>query len=137
MDVKFIFKEQVSEELLFLLSNHKNNNLRRFSNATFIPMGFKFNKVYWFQENDTLSSFKILCCCFHYNSENWYFLVYFYNGETKEEILENLKNVLIHCIKNKQETVEKGKKAFEHVKNYTWEKKLEAYSSIYKELTKN
>ena len=83
MDVNFIFKEQVSEELLFLLSNYKNNNLRHFSNATFIPMGFKFNKVYYYQENDTLISFKILCCCFHSKSENWYFLVQFPNGETK------------------------------------------------------
>lgn len=83
MDVKFIFKEQVSEELLFLLSNFKNNNLRHFSNATFIPMGFKFNKVYYYQENDTMISFKILCCCFHSKSENWYFLVQFPNGETK------------------------------------------------------
>lgn len=91
MDVNFIFKEQVSEELLFILSNMKNNNLRYFSNATFIPIGFKFNKVYYYQENDTLISFKILCCCFHRNSENWYFLVQFPNGETKwiNEFLED------------------------------------------------
>lgn len=57
-----------------------------------------------------------------------------YEGTTKEEYIENLKNALTECIKNPEEVKRRGKKAREQAKEHTWTKRLLYYQSVYESL---
>ena len=66
------------------------------------------------------------------NDENGYL----YDGDTKEEIRENLKNVIIRCIENRDELKEKGLIAINDVKKFLWKDKIKQYNEIYAEILK-
>ena len=66
------------------------------------------------------------------NDENGYL----YDVDTKEEIRENLKNVIIRCIENRDELKEKGLIAINDVKKFLWKDKIKQYNEIYAEILK-
>lgn len=62
---------------------------------------------------------------------------WFYNGNTREEYVENLKEILEGCIKNPCSIQEKSAYSIAKAKNYIWEKKVVDYQNIYECLIKN
>ena len=54
-----------------------------------------------------------------------------YEGNTKEEYIENLKNAIINCIENPEEVKRRGENAKERAKQYTWSEHCKYYQSIY------
>ena len=54
-----------------------------------------------------------------------------YDGKTKEEYIDNLKNILIECIKSPHVVYEKGEEAYQKAKQYTWNEKCKKYQLIY------
>ena len=59
-----------------------------------------------------------------------------YDGSTKEEYIENLKNILVECIKNPDEIIVRGKNARIRAEKYMWKEKLAHYNDIYRDLIK-
>ena len=57
-----------------------------------------------------------------------------YDGETKEEMIEALKNILIECIEHPEEVARKGRNAVERAKEFTWDKRAVHYQEIYERL---
>lgn len=60
-----------------------------------------------------------------------------YNGNNKEQYVENLKSAILECILNPNEIVRKGKNACKKAENYTWQEKNKKYQKIYKKLLEN
>lgn len=88
MDVRFELDTRISPELKeLLLFTKRSIVIHKFKGCTFIPIGFEFNKVYYYQRNKELTAFKILLCSYHTSGISWEcgweFLVQFPNGETK------------------------------------------------------
>lgn len=60
-----------------------------------------------------------------------------YDGNTKEEYIDNLKKAILECIMNPDEVVRRGMNARKKAENYTWQEKNKKYQKIYEELLKN
>lgn len=58
------------------------------------------------------------------------------NGKTKEEYIEAIKQAIISCCSESSEIFRKGENARKKSMQHTWEKKLEIYNSVYKEIVK-
>ena len=54
-----------------------------------------------------------------------------YEGRTKEEYIENLKDALVECIENPGEVECRGKNARERAEQFTWEERVKQYQKIY------
>ena len=54
-----------------------------------------------------------------------------YDGNTKEEYIENLKNAIIQCIQNPEEVRRRGENAQNRASEYTWTEKMKQYQAIY------
>lgn len=61
-------------------------------------------------------------------------VAWFYDGNTKSEYVRNLSNVILNCIENKDDVMHKSKNSVEYAKQFTWSKKVEQYTELYKEL---
>ena len=59
-----------------------------------------------------------------------------YEGNTKEEYIENLKQAILECISNPDEIVRRGMNARKKAENYTWQEKNKKYQRIYDDLLK-
>lgn len=59
-----------------------------------------------------------------------------YTGNTKDNYIENLKNIMIRCIDTPSVVYEKGRKSYERAKQYTWKEKCRQYQLIYMNLLK-
>ena len=59
-----------------------------------------------------------------------------YEGNQKEEYIENLKKAILECIANPGEVIRRGKNARKKAEKYTWQEKNEKYQAIYEELLK-
>lgn len=59
---------------------------------------------------------------------------WFYDGNTKEEYIRNLSTVIYNCIENRNEVLRKAENTVKYAKQYTWDKKVEQYIEIYREL---
>jgi len=59
-----------------------------------------------------------------------------YEGNTKEDYVENLKKAILECIANPDEVTRRGKNARKKAEKYTWQEKNEKYQAIYEELLK-
>lgn len=59
-----------------------------------------------------------------------------YEGNTKEEYIENLKKAIIECITNPDEVARRGKNARKKAEKYTWQEKNKKYQRIYDDLLK-
>lgn len=57
-----------------------------------------------------------------------------YDGDTKEELIENLKNMLISCITQPEEVQRRGKNAKKIADQHTWREKIKKYQTIYQTL---
>lgn len=57
-----------------------------------------------------------------------------YEGNTKEEYIENLKRAILECIMNPDEVVRRGMNARKRAEKYTWQEKNRKYQEIYKSL---
>ena len=60
-----------------------------------------------------------------------------YEGSSKEEYIENLKNILLYCIQNPDEVKRKGLNARRRAEEFTWEKKMENFQRVYNSLVIN
>ena len=60
-----------------------------------------------------------------------------YDGNTKEEYIENLKKVILECIANPDEVAKRGKNARINAEKYTWQEKNKKYQEIYRKLLKS
>ena len=60
-----------------------------------------------------------------------------YEGNTKEEYIENLKKAILECIMNPDEVLRRGINAIKKVNVYTWQEKNKKYCKIYDNLLKN
>jgi glycosyltransferase involved in cell wall biosynthesis len=60
-----------------------------------------------------------------------------YEGNTKEEYIENLKKAILECIANPNEVARRGKNARMKAEKYTWQEKNKKYQKIYKKLLEN
>ena len=88
MKVEIVLNTQISSELCSLLKRTLENDVvRKFKACTFIPIGFEFNSVYYYHNDNELMAFKILCCSYHFSVISWEcgweFLIEFPNGELK------------------------------------------------------
>ena len=59
-----------------------------------------------------------------------------YDGNSKEEYIENLKNAIVSCITQPDEVIKKGENARRISQNYIWENKIELYRSVYEKVLK-
>ena len=59
-----------------------------------------------------------------------------YEGNTKEEYIENLKKAILECIANPDEVTRRGKNARKKAEKYTWQEKNKKYQEVYKNLLK-
>ena len=59
-----------------------------------------------------------------------------YEGNTKEEYVENLKKAILECIANPDEVARRGRNARKKSEKYTWQEKNKKYQKIYEELFK-
>lgn len=59
---------------------------------------------------------------------------WFYDGNTKDEYIRNLSAVIYNCIENRSEVLRKAENTVKYAKRYTWDKKVEQYIEIYREL---
>lgn len=59
-----------------------------------------------------------------------------YEGNSKEEYIENLKKAILECIANPSEVIRRGKNARKKAEKYTWQEKNKKYQAIYEELLK-
>lgn len=59
-----------------------------------------------------------------------------YEGNTKEEYIENLKKAILECIENPSEVVRRGTNARKKAEAYTWQEKNNKYQEIYMNLLK-
>lgn len=59
-----------------------------------------------------------------------------YDGNTKDEYIENLKNAILECITNPDEVVRRGTNARKKAESYTWQEKNKKYQEIYSGLLK-
>ena len=59
---------------------------------------------------------------------------WFYDGNTKDEYIRNLSTVIYNCIENRSEVLRKAENTVKYSKRYTWDKKVEQYIEIYREL---
>lgn len=59
-----------------------------------------------------------------------------YEGNTKEEYIENLKEAILECIADPDEVARRGKNARMKAEKYTWQEKNKKYQEIYEELLK-
>lgn len=57
-----------------------------------------------------------------------------YDGNSKEEYIENLKNAILECIMNPEEVVRRGMNARKKAEEYTWQEKNKLYQKIYFDL---
>lgn len=57
-----------------------------------------------------------------------------YDGNSREEYIENLKKAIVECIQNPEIVKQKGKNAQKRTEKYTWEEKVKYYQSIYEKL---
>ncbi len=63
-------------------------------------------------------------------------VAWFYSGDTKDEILLSLINILHECINDPDLIMKKSNAALEKSKNYTWENKYRKYSELYQSIIK-
>lgn len=59
-----------------------------------------------------------------------------YDGNTKEEYIENLEKAILECIANPNEVARRGKNAIKKAEKYTWQEKNKKYQKIYEKLLK-
>ncbi len=57
-----------------------------------------------------------------------------YDGDTKEDYIEGLKNAIVDCICRPDEVARRGQNALEKARMYTWQKKNAVYQRIYADL---
>ena len=57
-----------------------------------------------------------------------------YEGNSKEEYIENLKRAILECIANPDEVTRRGKNARKKAEKYTWQEKNKKYQEIYRSL---
>ena len=57
-----------------------------------------------------------------------------YEGNTKEEYIENLKKAILECVMNPDEVVRRGMNARKKAECYTWQEKNKKYLEIYERL---
>ena len=57
-----------------------------------------------------------------------------YDGNTKEEFIENLKNAIVSCIEKPEEVRRRGLNARQRAEEYTWEERMKQYQKIYDSL---
>ena len=60
--------------------------------------------------------------------------VWLYEGNSKEEYIENLKRAILECIANPDEVTRRGKNARKKAEKYTWQEKNKKYQMIYESL---
>ena len=61
---------------------------------------------------------------------------YLFDGKTKEDYINSLSKILLHCIQNPNEVLKKGDNAIIHAEAFTFEKKVNTYTDIYTGLLK-
>ncbi len=61
-------------------------------------------------------------------------VAWLYEGNTEEEYVNNLKEIISRCIHNREEVKKKADNAINYAKRYTWENKVSQYMKIYKQL---
>lgn len=61
-------------------------------------------------------------------------VAWLYDGNTKSEYVRNLSDVILSCIENRDAVMSKSKNSVEYAKQFTWSKKVEQYTELYKEL---
>ena len=54
-----------------------------------------------------------------------------YDGKTKEEYIDNLKQAIVECISNPEEVSRRGKNAKAYAEEHLWSKKVAFYNQIY------
>lgn len=59
-----------------------------------------------------------------------------YDGNSKEEYIENLKKAILECITNPDEVERRGMNAQKKAESYTWQEKNRKYQKIYDDLLK-
>lgn len=64
------------------------------------------------------------------NNENGFL----YDGKTKEDMIENLKDIMIYCIENKEDVIEKSKNAKEDAMLFSFKNKVKYYNKVYYKL---
>lgn len=57
-----------------------------------------------------------------------------YDGNTREDYIENLKKAILECIANPDEVARRGTNARMKAEKYTWQEKNKKYQKIYEEL---
>ena len=57
-----------------------------------------------------------------------------YDGNTKEEYVDNLKQAIVECISNPEEVSRRGKNAKQYATQHLWSKKIDFYNRIYLDL---
>lgn len=62
---------------------------------------------------------------------------YLYDGNTRNELVQNLSDIIEHCINNADEVYQKGKNAAIESKKYSWKNKIQFYDEIYSNVLKN
>jgi glycosyltransferase involved in cell wall biosynthesis len=55
---------------------------------------------------------------------------WFFEGETKEDYIKNLSNIIIRCCKNRREIEQKGKNAYQKAEKHVWNFKVDYYSLV-------
>lgn len=56
---------------------------------------------------------------------------YLYDGNTRNEIVQNLSDIIEHCINNTYEVHQKGENAVIESRKYSWKNKIQFYDEIY------
>lgn len=62
---------------------------------------------------------------------------YLYDGNSKEELIESLKNIILNCIENKELVRKKSKVCLKKANDFLFSKKIIYYNELYKEILKN
>ena len=57
-----------------------------------------------------------------------------YDGDSKEEYIDNLRKAILECISNPDEVVRRGANARKEAEKYTWQEKNKKYNEIYRKL---
>lgn len=65
-------------------------------------------------------------------SDDWGYL---FDGSSLNEYKTNLKDILLHCMNNRDELMIKSQRLADVAKNNVWSKRMEYYNSIYDEIT--
>jgi hypothetical protein len=59
---------------------------------------------------------------------------WFFTGNTKEEYIKNLSDIIIQCCSRRNEIERKGINAYRNAEKHIWQMKMDYYNSIYSEV---